>query len=145
MQEQRITRRLLTYWDGVRKSQQIPDILRFNSAAIEDVWPYCLRILVDARHKKSVFNYEYMGEPIARLYGRDLTGLIVDQTTRQFPGKVIHHKFEQVLHEKTPMSDAGHFINEEGRMIKYRACILPFGTPKKGVTHIVVGLSCRVF
>ncbi len=86
-----------------------------------------------------------MGEPVAEMYGRDLTGTVVDQTTKQFPGKVLHYKFDQVLDCKSPLSDDGHFINEAGKLIKYRASILPLGNKKKGVTHIIVGISCRYF
>lgn len=145
MQEQRLTRRVLKYWDMVRKTAKIPEMQRFNTTAIEDVWPYCLQISVDKHGRIPIYRYDYMGKPIIDMYGRDLTGLIVDQSTRQFPGKVIHHKFDDVLRLKEPMADDGHFMSEDGKLIKYRACILPLGTSKRGVTHIVVGLSCRYF
>jgi hypothetical protein len=145
MQEKRITHRLFKYWESVRKAQDLPDILRFNTGAIEDVWPYCFKLVVSRHGNSPSFSYEYMGKPVAELYGRDLTGLVVDQSTKQFPGNVIHHKFDEVLNAKVPLNDDGHLVNEKGELIKYRACILPFGSEKKGVTHIVVGLSCRFF
>jgi len=145
MQEQRLTRRLTKYWELVRKQADFPENIKFNAAAIEDVWPYCFRVGVNNRGKKPVFQYEYMGEPIAEIYGKDLTGLVVDQSTKQFPGKVLHYKFSEIITGKKPLSDDGHFINDHGNLIKYRACILPLGTAEKGVTHIIVGLSCRKF
>lgn len=145
MQEQRLTRRVLKYWEMVRKDAPIPEIRRLNTAAIEDVWPSCLQVNVNNRGKIPVYTYEYMGAPIAAIYGRDLTGMVVDQTTKQFPGKVLHNRFNDILDKKVPMHDDGHFLSEHGKLIKYRACLLPFGTAQKGVTHIVVGLTCRYF
>lgn len=145
MQEQRLTRRLLKFWNMVRKDNAIPEMIRFNPAALDDIWPHCFKVSVDTHGKNPVFTYEYMGDPIAKTYGRDLTGMIVDQYTKQFPGKVLHYKFSEILERKEPMSDDGHFISDHGYLIKYRASILPFGNEKKGVTHIVVGLTCRQF
>ena len=145
MIEKRLSTRLLGYWNGVRKNDDFPDIKRFNVGAIEDIWPNCFRVSVDQRGRVPAYKYEFMGETIAKVYGRDLTGMIVDKSTRQFPGKVIHHKFADIIKECVPMQDEGHFINEKGDLIKYRACILPFGEQRKGITDIVVGLSCRVF
>ena len=145
MQEQRLTRRVLKFWNMVRKHHDMPEIMRFNPAALEDIWPHCFRIVVEARGKNTVYKYEYMGEAITGIYGRDLTDMVVDQHAKNFPGSVLHPRFNEILHEKRPLHDDGHFINEGGKLIKYRACILPFGDGKKGVTHIVVGLTCRYF
>lgn len=144
MEELRLTRRLHRYWDYIRKDKDFPDIHQLNSASIEDVWPYCFKVSVDTRGNIS-YKYEYMGEPIARLYGDDLTGRMVEHEAKDFPGAVVHTKIPQAVAEKIPINDDGHFVNRAGQLIKYRACILPFGNEKQGVTHVLVGLSCRVF
>lgn len=144
MDEHRLTRRLLNYWEMVRKDRTCPEIYNFNTAAVEDVWPYCFQVSVDSR-KGIRYRYEYMGKPIVDLYGLDLTGEAVDHGTKDFPGAVIHKKLAEVLEKQTPLSDEGHFPSKKGKLIKYRACLLPFGNPENGVTHVVVGLSCRSF
>jgi hypothetical protein len=142
MYEQRLTLRLLRYWELVRKDKPFPEITHFNTASIEEIWPYCF--MVSFGKKKSTFTYDYMGEAIATLYGRDLTGMTIDYTMTQFPGAVIHRKLPEVIETAGPMHDDGHFVSEEG-LIKYRACFLPFGNEKKEITHVVVGLSYRKF
>lgn len=145
MQEKRLSARLLGYWDKVRKTSDFPDIRRFSTGPIEDIWPHCFRVSIISKAKIPTYKYEYMGAAITDIYGRDLTGLIVDRTTKQFPGKVIHHKFADIVKAGQPLHDNGHFTNDHGEIIKYRACLLPFGNAKRGVTDIVVGLSCRYF
>jgi hypothetical protein len=144
MEELRLTRRLHRYWDHIRKDCDLPDVHQLNSAALDDVWPYCFKVGIDTR-KGISYKYEYMGEPIAKLYGDDLTGRAIEHKAKDFPGAPIHAKIPEAVESRKPINDDGHFVNRAGKLIKYRACILPFGNEKDGVTHVVVGLSCRVF
>lgn len=144
MQEHRLTLRLMRYWELIRKGRTYPEIIQFNAAAVEEIWPYCFRVSVQSQAVPH-YAYEYMGEVIAGLYGRDLTGMVVNRHMKQFPGAVLHGKLDHVVASNEPLLDEGHFVTEQGKLIKYRACLLPFGNEKKGLTHIVVGLSCRVF
>lgn len=144
MHEQRLTQRLLQYWEMIRKDNPFPEMAHFNAAALEEIWPYCFKVRAD-RMAKLAFTYEYMGKPIAELYGHDLVGKTVDYSMTQFPGGVIHKKLPEVLEKSSILYDAGHFVSQDGSLIKYRACLLPFGKAAQGVTHIVVGLSCRKF
>jgi len=144
MEELRLTRRLLRYWELIRKDNDFPDIYQLNSSSIEDVWPFCFQVGVEIG-QNTHYKYEYMGEPIVRLYGDDLTGRAIEHNATNFPGAVIHKRIPEVVKGRTPLNDEGHFVSRSGQLIKYRAVILPFGNPEEGVTHVVVGLSCRVF
>ena len=144
MHEQRLTLRLLRYWELMRKDAPYPPISHFNSEVVGELWPFCFKTAVDKR-KKTAYTYEYMGDELAKLYGQDLTGMTIDYNMTQFPGGVVHKKLPEVVESGAPLLDDGHFLNQEQGLIKYRACYLPFGDSKKGVTHIVVGLSCRKF
>lgn len=144
MREQRVTLRLLQYWELIRKGRDIPEIHVLNPTAIEDIWPYCFRVKVEGAAPNLSYKYEYLGEPIAKLYGRDLTSQTVDQNMTQFPGGVIHKQLGGVITNPSPQHHDGHFVSDGNKLIKYRACLLPFGNKEK-VTHIVTGLSCRFF
>lgn len=146
MQEQRITRRLQTYWDRLKKEDEAyPDIHRFNHTVVEDIWPFCFRVSV-GNDKPAHFTYEYMGEELSKIYGHDLTGVTVDPRVSHFPGSVLHLRLDNVVQSGgVPMQDNGHLINFDGKLIRYRACLLPFGSERDGLTHIIGGLSCRFF
>ncbi|MDX1974977.1 MAG: PAS domain-containing protein [Rickettsiales bacterium] len=145
MQEQRLTLRLKTYWELIRKTNDQPDIMQFNSAVVEDLWPNCLKVSVAGQGKYHVFKYDYMGDPLVKLYGTDLSGQIVERASSDFAGMVINAKLEKVANEGVPMLDEGHFITRKGQMIKYRSCLLPFSNKKGNLTHIIVGISYRSF
>jgi hypothetical protein len=143
-QEQRFTERLTKYWQQIRRDQAFPDIKQFNTSTVEDVWPYCFRVSVNKSGADS-FKYEYMGTLLVDLYGNDLTGITINYNMREIPGSVIHKRLQEVAESAAPAQDEGHYINKKGKSIKYRACVLPFGNPREGMTHIVVCMSYRAF
>ena len=145
MQEQRLTQRLLRYWDMIRRDRSLPEIQHFNAQSVEDVWDQCFRVSISQRNGLS-YTYEYMGKPVINLYGGDMTGEEVDEKMRQFPGSPLHKRMRDVINERKPLQDEGHIVNSKsGKILKYRACLLPFGNDGKGITHMVVGLSYREF
>ena len=147
MEDPRITIRLLQYWQMIRKNELFPSIEQFNSAVIGDLWQQCFLVSVDthaAQNQK--FKYEYMGPFIIAAYGKDLTGVTINsEASKKFPGKMALKKMDEVVSEYRPMEDSGYFVNEAGKLIKYRACFLPFGTKQGGLTHIMSGFSYREF
>ena len=144
MQEQRLTYRLQSYWDMLRKDKQFPDPHKFDISAVEDIWPSCFRVSVGKQHP-TTFTYEYVGEEVSAAYGKDLTGMTVDPRVSFFPGSVLHRRLENIVHTPKPMQDNGHLINYDGKIVRYRACLLPMGTEKDGLTHILCGVSFRYF
>jgi len=144
--ELRLTRRLLNYWQRLRKkkARTCPDIAFFNTAALEDVWPYCVQLGIESR--AGTYKYEYMGDGIKRIYGEDLTGNVVDAGSagKKFPGEKIFKKMGGMA-DGIPVEDEGHFLKADGSVVKYRACLLPFGNKSNNVSHIIIGFSCRDF
>lgn len=142
--EQRLTRRLLTYWRLIRKTNTMPQIEHFNSGAVEDLWHQCILFSVDTR-KGAVFKFEFIGDTIIRSFGRDICGQIVEGGNIGFPGVAMHRCLKGLVGDPEPKEDGGFFLNVSGEMVKYRACFLPFGRRDAGLTHVIVGLSFRAF
>lgn len=145
MQEKRLTHRLHHYWHHACGDAPYPDIKQFNPAAIEDVWPFCFIVNIFAKKPRLLYQYNAMGEEICGLYGADVVGELVKENPAEFPGRALYKMFHQVVEECEHLHTGGNFLTRENRMAKYRACLLPLGNKKKGVTHILVGLSYRVF
>ena len=135
---------MLKYWNLIRKDKKVPDFQQVNPHTIEDIWTQCFVVNVDTHHNVT-YKYEYMGPSITQAYGQDLTGQEVDYRIKKFPGIIMFKKLGEVTNENRPMEDNGYFVSEGGKLIKYRACFLPFGNDVKGLTHIVVGLSFKLF
>src|SRR5262245_28464222 len=115
MEELRLTRRLFKYWDLIRKDRDFPDMHQLNSAAIEDVCRFCVQVGVDMR-KGISYKYEDMGEPIATLYGDNLTGRAIEHDAKDFPGAVVHNRIPETVEKKIPLNDEGFFVNRAGKL-----------------------------
>lgn len=143
--EQRLTLRLMQYWNLIRRDRPFPAIEQFNPLAVGDIWPECVKLRLNTRIGLVTFLCDYMGESLSKTYGRDMTGAILENNVQTFPGVVMYSKLNEIVANPAPMENNGHMLNEEGGLIKYRACFLPFCSEIKGLTHIIVGLSFRLF
>ena len=144
--EKRMTTRLVRYWERLCQDSNIPDIGRFNSGAIQDIWRHCIRLaIVNHGHEagKKVYKYEYVGEAIKQAFGQDPTGITSTVSLHADPGGEILLNLQECADAKKPVLKFGQFINKKNEIIKYRSCMLPFGSSNM-VTHIIVGLSWRI-
>ncbi len=142
--EQRLTHRLLNYWQLIRKDMKMPQIEHFNTGVVEDLWHQCMMLSVDTR-KGAIFKFEFMGDIIIKSYGKDICGQIVEGNNIAFPGTGVYKQLQALVAKPEPAEDGGFFLNDAGQMVKYRACYLPFGNEKKGLLNVIVGLSFRAF
>lgn len=146
MNEQRLSERLINYWNNIRKDSALPDFAHFNKATIEDIWQQCVLFVVmpGPDGKPPRINFYTVGEKIHSIYGQDMTGHTFTAPLRNFQGASIIRKVPDVIANPVPITDEGQFINDQSKVVKYRSCLLPFGRNDK-VTHILAGLSWRVF
>ncbi len=146
MHQKRLTDRLTSYWDLLRKDQPIPEFSKFNNASIADVWDHCMLFSVNpVSEGKASYTFYRMGDKVKALYGGDLSGSTLNPKQSMFKGAAVIKRIDQILEKPEPMSDQGQFINDNSKVIKYRSCLLPFGGNDGNVTHIIVGLSWREF
>jgi len=143
MHDNRLAGRLVKYWDMLRKDQAMPEAFYFNPTAVEDLWERCFRLRVLHYHgAKTTYQFDHMGDDIVASYGKNLTDEMITSKMR-FPGSTVIKQIDSVVANPRILSDEGQFVSEKNKIVKYRACLLPFGSPRDGVTHVVVGMSWR--
>ncbi len=144
--EHRLADRLLSYWSGLKKDLPLPDYSHFNASAIADIWQYCVLFTVapQSDHKPYVLNFYQVGDQVRGVYGNDMVGRSFNTNQRHFQGAAIVRRMQETIGSPTAMTDMGQFINERGKVVKYRSCLLPFGKDGQ-VTHVIVGLSWREY
>jgi len=146
MQDKRLTVRLMRYWDLLRKDGVLPQWERVNPGVIEDAWPRCCAWRVEVgRNDTLVYTYEYVGKSVREALGANPTGQMFMSQLRGFPGARIAQRSDEVVKSRTPVTEEGRFINEVTQVVKYRSCLLPFGTKSGKVTHILLGLSWKAY
>ena len=146
MQDKRLVNRLTDYWDRLRGDEPFPAFERLNQDALVDMWEHCIVLAVESKTNKEnkLYVYQHMGSQIIEAYGSDLTGHYVNVYMHNFPGWQVLKLVDKVFKESAIESSMGSFINDKDQVVKYRACVMPFGS-KGLVTHALVGLSWKMF
>ncbi len=148
MEDKRLTTRLTIYWNNLRKDLPLPQSELFNPAALTDIMGKCCmwRVEVDKTlNNKNIYMYEFVGQETKEALGVDMTGKSFSPNTGNFPGARIVEKIDEVVNSAAPLTDEGQFVNKNNKVVKYRSCLLPFGTKEGKVSHILLGLSWRAF
>lgn len=144
--EVRLTDRLLNYWNLIRKDAPMADFAHFNPIALSDVWPQCtvLTVLPAPEGKPPGMVFLKIGDALAELYGRDMQGQPFNPGQRMFQAAAVLRRVGDLVKAPAPLADAGQFVSEKNKVVKYRAQLLPLGRDGK-VTHILAGISWREF
>jgi hypothetical protein len=144
--EQRLSERLLSYWNVLRKDEPMPDFSHFNSSAIDDLWQQCILFTVSPAldNKTAALNFYQIGDKLGNIYGANMIGRSFTAGQQHFQGASIVRRMQDILENPVPITDMGQFINEKSKVVKFRSCLLPFGRNGK-VTHVITGLSWREF
>ena len=146
MQEKRLIKRLTEHWSQLKGEALYPQFEKLNPAVLSDVWDQCIMLEVDKGSKKpaALYTYHYMGKDIIQVYGSDLTGQHVNTHMHNFPGWQVLKSVDDVIVKPQIQVSLGSFMNDLDQLVKYRACIMPFGA-NDVVTHALIGLSWKTF
>lgn len=147
MYEQRLTTRLMAYWEQIKGTAEFPAYQQINAAAIDDIWQNCIALQVQPRVGDTLsYVYVHCGEAVSRALGRDMRGQALTTNMRFFPGAKIIKRLDEVVlgTTPTPLLDDGQFVNDNSKVIKYRACLLACGL-NATISHVVIGVSWREF
>lgn len=144
--ESRLSERLLTYWENLKKENTLPDFNHFNASLVTDIWQNCVLFTVvpPAPNQSAVVNFYQIGDNLKSIYSGEMAGRSYNISQRHFPGAAIIRRMAEAIQNSAALTDIGQFVNERGKVVKYRSCLLPFGKDGR-VTHVIVGLSWREF
>lgn len=144
MYEKRLTQRLTSYWEKLKKEEEMPSFQTFNPSIIDDVWDYCMLLAVNDNSQNASYSYSRLGEKVRSLYDNDVSGQAFRPTQKTSQSANIVKRVGELIEKHEPLYDNGQFISPRNKMVKFRSCMLPFGQ-NGSVTHIIVGLSWREF
>lgn len=125
--------------------EPLPVASRLNPERVIDLWPNCLKVkVVSVFQNQSTYVYEHVGDGLRSIYGNDMSGKVSTSKMRDLPGWQMLKKIDEAIANPKVIIEEGQFVSVRSNIVKFRACILPFGVGEK-VTHIVVGMSYKEF
>jgi len=162
MKDKRLTHRLTEYWNTMRGDASLPSWTEFDSRHFGDIWKKCCGWKVDTTNTSTiVYTYEHVGEFVKEfagdLMGKQITsqlstlagehppGELLASHFQSFPAARILQKIDRVVHKPAIVIEEGRVIDGNGKNIRFRSCLIPFGTQDGLVTHMVLGLSWKEY
>lgn len=142
-QEQRLTFRLLSYWNRVRGNRSMPMLSDVNISEITEIWHFTFTIdLLDPGGHK----FHYFGPSLASVFGQDYTGEYLADVMEQDGGMLSNTIgfYDKVVEKAEPALEAASFYSE-GNEVRYRSIIVPFSTDGTTIDYLVGTTNYKVF
>ena len=148
MIEKKLVNNMINYWNSLDLGDTaIPTIDKLNieSPLIKEIWDKCLSATITDQNKMSL-RYEHIGSEVKDLFGDNCEALELKEASLSYNpvtkiiGKV---KAQSVKKNIKPVTDSSYFELPDGRIIRYRSCLLPFG---KGeiLENVIIGFSWKI-
>jgi len=140
--ERRITLRMLSYWEKLRRGRPMPTEQDVDPDDIPDLWDSCFLIHIKDLDKPD-YNYTYLGQKIVDAYEHGLSESEASQLLSPNAAR-LKANYTRVMQTFKPLVEEGEFKNMRDETVKYRQCLLPLGENGQ-VEAILGGMHYKIF
>lgn len=132
--ERRLSLRLLAYWERLRAGRDMPTEAEIDPDQLADVWNYCFVIHASDLSMPD-YNYLYLGPQLEPWLLHQKEHLNINMFTADC---------RRVVEGLRPFVGEGECQDAQGRILKYRHCLLPLGDNGQ-VQAVLGGARFKVF
>lgn len=138
--ERRITLRLLSYWEKLRRDREMPSEWELNPEDIGDLWDNCFLVHTKDLHRPD-YRFSYVGPAILRAFHGDS---VMNRNDNHPHSESLLEHYTRIMNTLKPVVEEGQFVNSQGQVVKYRQCLVPLGNNGK-VEAIFGGMRYKIF
>ncbi len=137
--ERRLVRKLLTYWLRISGDRAFPTLSDIDPDQIADIWDSCF--LLDTSQNRDFPYFQYLGPSLAKYSGVLLSGktdwamTLLDKAVQNF---------KEAVEKKVPVLVEDNLVRYDGRLILFRAVMLPLSDDGETINYIVGAANGRV-
>ncbi len=143
--KQRITLRLLAYWEKLRLGRDMPSPSDINADDLQDLWDYCFIINLkdfDKDLKAKNCDYTYLGKALQTSCLNASNPEASEESPLNF--KKLSKNCLKAIQNSSPLLDEGEFVTPQNNIVKYRECLLPLGENGR-IEAILGGMRFRLY
>ena len=134
-----VNRRLLRYWLGKRgRARQLPGRPDVDPAELKPVLPFLL--LIDVEGPPLRFRFRLVGTELVRVYGREYTGLYLDDLDLDGQARTITCDFTEAAEAAVPHCDEYAYVMDRGRVRHFERLLLPLARDGRNVDMLLGSL-----
>jgi hypothetical protein len=140
-QEQRLTFRLLSYWNRIRGDREFPSLRDVNIGEISEMWHYTFTIELqpDGHH-----SFQYFGPELINILNEDYSGQLVETAMEDGMLANLIGFFDKVLEQRSPVSESSQFYNE-GKEVRYRSLIVPLSGDGGEIKFLIGTTNYKIY
>lgn len=139
--EQRLTFRLLSYWNRIRGDRAMPSLSDVNIREITELWYFSFTIDVrEADHR-----FHYFGSSLTDIFHEDYTGRSVQESMNEdiMVNNTIGF-YDRAVQSREPVMEAASFYMEGGE-VRYRSIIVPLSSDGQTVDFLIGTTNYKIF
>lgn len=142
-QEQRLTFRLLSYWNRIKADRTYPSLAEMKVSEMAELWHHMFSIRIGiCEHEHS---FSYFGAELVAIFGTNFTSDNVQDALQQ--NTRLEHTigyYPKVIKTGAPQSDSDSF-HLEGCEVRYRSLIVPLSSDGKTIDYLLGTTNYKIF
>ena len=141
-QEQRLTFRLLSYWNRIRGTRELPSLSDVNISEITEMWH--LTFTIDVSGGEEDHKFQYFGPDLATIFGTDYTGQYLADAMNDTTVNNTLGFYPKVMEDGKPHSESSSFYLE-GKEVRYRSLIVPLSSDGETIDFVLGTTNYKIF
>ncbi len=141
-QEQRMTFRLLSYWNRIRADREFPSLSDVNISEIEEVYHFTFTI--DVSGEEAEHSFQYFGPELITIFERNYTGYLLEEALADVIIDNTIGFYPKVIADRRPVSESSEFFSE-GAEVRYRSIILPLSSDGEHIDFLMGTTNYKKF
>lgn len=134
----RALRELYAYWDAKRGARFAPPRSAIDPAEIRLLLPMIM--LLDVIGCPPRFRIRLAGTQVVESYGREITGLHIDELDLDRIDRVVLTDLARVVTERRPSLAYRDYVRRDGRHMRYERLVLPLSSDGVAVDKLLGGV-----
>ena len=141
-EEQRLTFRLLSYWNRIRGDKPLPALADVNIQEIQEMWYFTFTISLGNMPEDHSFHY--FGSKLADMFGNDYSGEMLESALKDLMIENTIGFYEKVVAARAPVSESSSFYLE-GKEARYRSLIVPLSSDGQTIDYLLGTTNYKIF
>lgn len=139
--EQRLTFRLLSYWNRIRGDRTFPALSDINIGEIEEMWHFSFTIDLTDEDEHVL---QYFGPDLVSIFGTDYTGETVSEAMNDVILNNTIGSYLKCLDERKPTMEAASF-SYDGQELRYRTLVVPLSGDGDRIDYVMGTTNYKAF
>lgn len=141
--EQRLTFRLLSYWQRARGEREFPALADIRISEITELWHYTFTIALG--RTQADHRFQYFGPRLATSFKNDYTGetVVAAMEDNLYLYNTIGFYADAVV-RRGPVSESDQFMLD-GQEVRHRSLIVPLATDGETIDYLMGTTNFKIF